>query len=99
MAILFSVSLQPQAQITELKQQRLDNLLKHDCGSCHGINRSGGLGPSLLVDDMEKYSLESLTAVILNGLPGTAMPPWSDLISAEDARYLANRLKSTQDKQ
>ncbi len=97
MAILFSISLQPQAQLTESKQQQLDNLLKHDCGSCHGINRNGGLGPSLLVSDMEKYSLESLAAVILNGLPGTAMPPWSDLISAEEARYLANRLKSTQD--
>ncbi len=95
--LVISINLHSYAQIPQDKQQQLDNLLKHDCGSCHGLNRKGGLGPSLLASDMEKHTVESLATIILNGLPGTAMPPWENLLSAEDARYLAIKLKAEQD--
>jgi len=36
------------AGIDPVRQTELLYLLKHDCGSCHGMTRKGGLGPALL---------------------------------------------------
>lgn len=80
------------ADLSIERQKQLDSLLVHDCGSCHGLTRNGGLGPALHAEDMEKYSPEALAAVILNGIPQTAMPPWGALLSAQDAQYLAKEL-------
>ena len=33
-------------------------------------------------------------AIILDGIPGTAMPPWRPLISEADARWIADYLKT-----
>ena len=80
------------ADISTDRQTQLDSLLTHDCGSCHGLKRNGGLGPALHVKDMQKYSIEALVAVILYGIPDSAMPPWGELLSKDDARYLAEEL-------
>ena len=82
------------ADISVQRQQALDNLLKHDCGACHGLHRSGGLGPALTAHNLQKHSLESLTVIILNGRPGTAMPGWAGLLNAEEAGFLARQLKT-----
>ena len=37
---------------------------------------------------------EGLAAIILDGIPGTAMPPWRPLISEADARWIADYLKT-----
>ena len=80
------------ADISNERQGQLDLLLTQDCGSCHGLKRNGGLGPALHAKEMKKYSLEALVAVILNGIPDSAMPPWAELLSVDDARYLAQEL-------
>jgi cytochrome c55X len=36
--------------------------------------------------------VESLTSTILNGRPGTAMPPWSRFISPPEAQWIVNEL-------
>jgi mono/diheme cytochrome c family protein len=33
------------AALDTARQAELLHLLKHDCGSCHGMTRKGGLGP------------------------------------------------------
>lgn len=76
------------------RQAELIYLLKQDCGSCHGMRLLGGLGPSLLPEDLAAASVEDLMAVILEGRPGTAMPPWKALISEADARWLSQQLKA-----
>lgn len=80
------------APLTAERQAELRHLLKQDCGSCHGMTLKGGLGPSLRLDDIQGHTIESLKATILLGRPGTAMPPWSRLISDRDAEYIAEQL-------
>ncbi len=78
---------------TAERQKELSHLLKHDCGSCHGMRLAGGLGPSLEPERLSAYSVEQLAATILQGRPGTPMPPWSPFLSEEEALWLAERLK------
>ena len=77
------------------RQAELETLLYQDCGSCHGMTLKGGLGPSLLPERMERYTAEAVTGIILYGVPGTAMPGWSDLLTEQEAAWIANQL--TQD--
>jgi len=75
------------------RQQELINLLKHDCGSCHGLPPKGGLGPSLMPEALAYKSDAELVAVILNGRPGTAMPPWNNFLSSDETQWLVQRLR------
>ncbi|SHE31177.1 cytochrome c55X [Modicisalibacter ilicicola DSM 19980] len=75
------------------RQAELETLLYQDCGSCHGMTLKGGLGPSLSPERMERFSAEAVTGIILYGVPGTAMPGWSDLLTEQEAAWLADQLK------
>jgi cytochrome c55X len=75
------------------RQQQLLNLLKQDCGSCHGLQFKGGLGPPLLPEALRDKPDSILTDTILNGRPGTAMPPWRDFLTADEAVWLVNQLR------
>ncbi len=44
------------------------------CGGCHGIDASGGIGPSLK-GKLAHPAPAQLVEVITNGIPGTQMPP------------------------
>lgn len=79
--------------ISEHRKGMLLNLLKHDCGSCHGLTMKGGLGPSLLPADLDGKTSEELVDVIMDGVPGTPMPPWRPELSREEAAWLVDRLK------
>lgn len=69
-------------------------MVRHDCGSCHGLTLSGGLGPALLPDALAAKPEEYVERVILDGRPGTAMPPWRGLVSDDDARWIAQQLRN-----
>jgi cytochrome c55X len=75
------------------RHAQLRHLLKHDCGSCHGMRLAGGLGPALTPTALADRPIEYLEAMILHGRPGTAMPAWQGLLSESDARWLAQTLK------
>ena len=68
-------------------------LLKHDCGSCHGLSLAGGLGPALDRRSLAGKPAEYLESLILRGRPGTAMPGWQGLLDEQDARWIARALK------
>lgn len=76
------------------RQQQLVHLVRHDCGSCHGMTLKGGLGRPLLPAGLAGVSSEGLAQIILDGVPGTPMPPWRGLLSAEEARWIAEQLKA-----
>ncbi len=76
------------------RQKELNYLLKHDCGSCHGMRLEGGLGPALKPVQLQFYSVEQVAFTILHGRPGTPMPPWQPFLSEQDANWLAARLKA-----
>ena len=75
------------------RQTELIHLLRQDCGSCHGLTLKGGLGPPLLPVSLAAQDSEGLAQVILEGVPGTPMPPWAFEIAPEEALWLAGRLK------
>lgn len=81
------------ADTSPARQDELDTLLYQDCGSCHGMTLRGGLGPALSAARMQAYGEEALINLILDGVPGTAMPAWEGLLSREDARWLADQLQ------
>ena len=72
---------------------KLANLVRQDCGSCHGLTLKGGLGKPLTVEQLVFWDRDQLVHIILDGIPGTPMPPWRPLLSELDARWIADRLK------
>ena len=76
------------------RQTELVYLLRHDCGSCHGMRLSCGLGPALTPGALAGKPDALLEDVILNGRSGTPMPPWRALLPAEDVRWLIGILRS-----
>jgi len=75
------------------RQRELVNLVRQDCGSCHGMTFKGGLGPPLTPEALRDKSAESLTLTILNGRPGTPMPPWRPFVTEAEAIWIVSRLQ------
>lgn len=85
---------QPTTYSPETKRRNeLITLVRQDCGSCHGLKLNGGLGPALLPETLKDKDPEGLKATILNGRPGTAMPPWGHFLSEEEAEWIVNSLQ------
>ncbi|MDM8568904.1 cytochrome c [Thiotrichales bacterium HSG1] len=74
------------------RQTEVLYLLRHDCGACHGMTLKGGLGPSLLPEDLVTKPRELLFNTIADGRMGTAMPPWRDFLTQEEIDWLLKQL-------
>lgn len=72
----------------------LEHLVIQDCGSCHGLTLQGGLGRPLTAKALALAEPEVLALVILDGIPGTAMPPWRPLLTEAEALWIADYLKA-----
>ncbi len=81
------------AEISDSRASELMTLLLHDCGACHGLTLKGGLGPALRPAQIDWKSEDVLAEVILDGVPGTPMPPWRFEIAPDEAIWLARLLK------
>ncbi len=79
---------------TPERQRELVRMVRQDCGSCHGMQLTGGLGPALTREALAGKPVESLQATIFHGRPGTPMPGWQSMLSATDARWIAERLQA-----
>lgn len=75
------------------RRGELVKLVRQDCGSCHGLTLKGGLGPALLPDALKDKPADYLKAVILQGRPGTAMPPWQRFLSEAEAQWIVFNLQ------
>jgi cytochrome c55X len=80
--------------ISPERKNELRYVLEQDCGSCHGLTLKGGLGSPLLAGQLTDRDAADLASVILDGVPGTPMPPWRPLIQPHEALWLAQILKS-----
>jgi cytochrome c55X len=76
-----------------LRQRELIHLVRQECGFCHGLRLTGGLGAPLTAEAMRDKPVDTLTAVILYGIPGTAMPPWQPFISETEATWIVLKLQ------
>ncbi len=91
--LVFAVTGMSRADVPPERQEALAHLLKHDCGSCHGMTRKGGLGKPLLAPALAEKTDADLMEIILDGVPGTPMPPWRPLLSDDDAAWLVRALR------
>ncbi|MGB8360911.1 MAG: cytochrome D1 domain-containing protein [Acidimicrobiia bacterium] len=57
------------------------------CAGCHGTDRRGATGPALLPERLSQPD-EYYHEVIMNGKPGTVMPPWGEQLTDEDITTL-----------
>lgn len=76
------------------RQAELVRLLRDDCGACHGMSLQGGLGSPLTAAALAGKPRDGLVATVLQGRPGTAMPPWQPFMTQDEARWLIDRLQS-----
>jgi len=74
------------------RRTELIELLRNDCGACHGLYLTGGLGPSLRPEALHDKPPLYLAQTILKGRPGTPMPGWEPFISESEAHWLAESL-------
>jgi cytochrome c55X len=86
------VVLQALSEPLPSRQAELEHILRHDCGSCHGMTLKGGLGPALTPDALRNKPRAYIQQSIRYGHPGTPMPPWEGLLSLEDIDYLVDLL-------
>ena len=57
------------------RQAQLEHMVVQDCGSCHGLTMKGGLGRPITPGALAGRDPGVLAAIILDGVPGSAMPP------------------------
>ena len=76
------------------RQRALVRMVRQDCGSCHGMRLTGGLGPALTPQALAELPLEAIAATIYHGRPGTPMPGWKPMLSETEAQWIALRLQA-----
>lgn len=74
------------------RQTELLNLIRQDCGSCHGLRLEGGLGVPLTPAALQGKSPEALKDAILYGRKGTTMPPWHPFLTVAEAGWVVQIL-------
>ncbi len=92
-AMAFSSAFAASPPLGPQRQNELVHLVRQDCGSCHGMQLRGGLGPALTPETLKDKPVDSLVSTILHGRPGTAMPPWKNLLSESEADWIVDRLQ------
>ena len=92
-ALALPLALAAGAQELDLaRQQSLIRLVRQDCGACHGMRLTGGLGPALTREALADKPLDAMAATIVHGRPGTPMPPWRNMLSDTEVRWIAEQL-------
>lgn len=74
------------------RQRELVRLVRQDCGSCHGMQLTGGLGLPLTAVALKDKPFDGLVATVVYGRPGTAMPPWQTILSELEAEWIVRQL-------
>lgn len=90
----FNLAAEPRIQEPEpSRRSELITLVRQDCGSCHGLTLKGGLGPALLPETLKDKPADSLVSTIMQGRPGTAMPPWQRFMNEAEAEWVVMKLQ------
>lgn len=76
-----------------VRQKELIHLVRQECGFCHGLRLTGGLGSPLTAQAMKDKPAETLEAVIRYGIPGTAMPGWEPFLTEPETRWIVQHLQ------
>ncbi len=74
------------------RQRELVRFVRQECGFCHGLRLTGGLGTPLTAEALADQPAEALQSTILYGRAGTAMPGWSPFLSEADTHWIVHKL-------
>jgi cytochrome c55X len=74
------------------RQRELIRFVRQECGFCHGLQLTGGLGSPLTAQALAEQSSDALEATILYGRTGTAMPGWMPHLNESDANWIVTAL-------
>lgn len=94
LSLVVPTSLCAQGEVPEKRQSEILYLLRHDCGACHGLQLTGGLGPPLTVAALDAKPAYLLEQTILLGRAGTPMPPWRGILALPETAWLVKQLKA-----
>jgi len=64
------------------------------CASCHGAQRTGGMGPALLAESLGRLRAADAVAAITHGRPATQMPAFGATLSAGEIQALAAYIRT-----
>lgn len=92
LAALLLLAAPAAAEISDSRAAELEHIVVQDCGSCHGLKMTGGLGRPITPRDLAGRDPEGLAEIILDGIPTTAMPPWRPLLTEAEALWIAHYL-------
>lgn len=81
------------SELTDERIRQLNQMLIHDCGSCHGLTLNGGLGPALTPAAMQGKPTETIRQTIVNGRKGTPMPPFGSMLTGQEIDWLVDAIK------
>lgn len=81
-----------QAQPNADRQQELKSFVRQECGFCHGLRLTGGLGSPLTPEALMGKDFDALVATILYGRRGTAMPGWQPYLNEAEAKWIVRAL-------
>ena len=93
LAVLVPVAAHAAGDFDKATEDRLANMVRQDCGSCHGLSLKGGLGAPIRAADLTALDVEALREIVLHGVPGTPMPGWAGIIDEHEADWIARKLK------
>jgi cytochrome c553/WD40 repeat protein len=68
---------------------RAASLYAEHCAACHGVQRTGGMGPALLPESLSRLRPAEALEVITRGRLATQMPGFVDQLPKEDIAALA----------
>ena len=92
-ALMLAFALPVQAgEVAPARAEELRHIVRQDCWSCHGLRLTGGLGSPITAQALAGRDPDELAMLILDGLPGSAMPGWRPLLTADEARWIADYL-------
>jgi cytochrome c55X len=91
-AIMLPAGTAPAETLPPERRAELERLVLQDCGSCHGMSLGGGLGADLTPEALAGREAHDIARIVLDGVPGTAMPPWRPLLSEAEAAWIADYL-------
>ena len=78
---------------TPERQKELVHLVRQECGFCHGLRLTGGLGSPLTAEAMKDRPGEAMVITILQGRPGTAMPGWAPFLTEQETQWIVQQLQ------
>ena len=91
---LFGGNARAGGELSAAEISRLSNMVRQDCGSCHGLTLKGGLGRPLTAEHLAGMDRETVRDIILFGIDKTPMPGWRGLLSEPEADWIAGALKT-----